>query len=59
MANLNLTMKEIEWIKYCLIKTASINSKYTRPSLTTKEHKLLWGLLDKIEKQEKNQIIKK
>jgi len=59
MANLNLTMKEIEWIKYCLIKTASINSQYTRPSLTNKEHSLLWSLLDKIEKQEKNQIIKK
>ena len=59
MANLNLTMKEIEWIKYCLIKTASINSQYTRPSPTNKEHSLLWSLLDKIEKQEKNQIIKK
>ena len=59
MANLNLTMKEIEWIKYCLIKTASINSQYTRPSLTNKEHSFLWSLLDKIEKQEKNQIIKK
>ena len=59
MANLNLTMKEIGWIKYCLIKTASINSQYTRPSLTNKEHKLLWDLLDKIEKQEKNQKIKK
>ena len=51
MASLKLKSNEVGWIKYSLIRTVS--------TLEGKEEKILWDLLDKIEKQEKKQIIKK
>ena len=40
---LKLKRDEIGWVKYCLIRTAS--------TLTDKEQRFLWKLLEKIEKQ--------
>ena len=57
MANIKLKSDEVGWIKYSLIRAATLHSPHS--SITKKEEKALWDLLDKIEKQEKNQIIKK
>ena len=57
MASLKLKNDEVGWIKYSLIRAAQLHSPHS--SITKKEEKALWDLLDKIEKQEKNQIIKK
>ena len=57
MANLKLKSDEVGWIKYSLIRAATLHSPHT--TVTKKEEKILWDLLDKIEKQEKKQIIKK
>lgn len=57
MASLKLKNDEVGWIKYSLIRAATLHSPHS--SITKKEEKALWDLLDKIEKQEKNQIIKK
>ena len=55
MANLKLNNNEVGWIK-CSLKKMAWNSSST---ITEKEEKMLWDLVDKIEKQEKKQIIKK
>jgi hypothetical protein len=55
MANLKLNNDEVDWIK-CSLKKMAWNSSST---ITEKEEKMLWDLVDKIEKQEKKQIIKK
>jgi hypothetical protein len=57
MANLKLKQDEVGWIKYSLARAATLHSPHT--TITKKEEKTLWDLLDKIEKQEKKQIIKK
>ena len=57
MANLKLKQDEVGWIKYSLVRAATLHSPHT--TVTKKEEKILWDLVDKIEKQEKNQIIKK
>ena len=57
MASLKLKSDEVGWVKYSLIRAATLHSP--RSSITKKEEKILWDLLDKIEKQEKKQIIKK
>jgi len=51
MKELKLKSDEIGWVKYCLIRTASANSKST--ALSSKEQRFLWKLLEKIEDQEK------
>tara|TARA_R110002110_G_scaffold219537_1_gene433567 strand:+ start:157 stop:303 length:147 start_codon:yes stop_codon:yes gene_type:complete len=48
MASLKLKSNEVGWIKYSLIRTVS--------TLEGKEEKILRDLLNKIEKQEKEQI---
>tara|TARA_Y100001951_G_C11112949_1_gene168518 strand:+ start:341 stop:517 length:177 start_codon:yes stop_codon:yes gene_type:complete len=58
MANLKLKQDEVGWIKYSLIRTASM-LEGRDATVTQKEERLLWDLVDKIEKQEKKQIIKK
>ena len=57
MANIKLKSDEVGWIKYSLIRAATLHSNHS--TITKKEEKILWDLLDKIEKQEKKQIIKK
>tara|TARA_R100001377_G_scaffold52895_2_gene31026 strand:- start:1112 stop:1285 length:174 start_codon:yes stop_codon:yes gene_type:complete len=57
MANLKLKSDEVGWIKYSLIRAATLHSSPS--TITLKEEKVLWDLLDKIEKQEKKQIINK
>ena len=57
MANLKLKQDEVGWIKYSLVRAATLHSPHT--TVTKKEEKILWDLVDKIEKQEKKQIIKK
>ena len=58
MANLKLKQDEVGWIKYSLVRTVSM-LEGRDATITRKEEKILWDLLDKIEKQEKKQIIKK
>ena len=58
MASLKLKSDEVGWVKYSLIRTASM-LEGRDATITRKEEKILWDLLDKIEKQEKKQIIKK
>ena len=48
MANLKLNNDEVDWMAWSEATT-----------ITKKEEKMLWDLVDKIEKQEKKQIIKK
>ena len=57
MASLKLKNDEVGWIKYSLIRAATLHSSHS--TITKKEEKALWDLLDKIEKQEKKQIINK
>jgi hypothetical protein len=57
MANIKLKSDEVGWIKYSLIRAATLHSPHS--TITKKEEKTLWDLLDKIEKQEKKQIINK
>ena len=57
MASLKLKSDEVGWIKYSLIRAATLHSSHS--TITKKEEKALWDLLDKIEKQEKKQIINK
>ena len=52
MASLKLKSDEVGWIKYSLVRAATLHSPITK-----KEERTLWDLLDKIEKQEKKQII--
>jgi len=54
VASLKLKSDEVGWIKYSLVRAATLNSPITK-----KEEITLWNLLDKIEKQEKKQIINK
>ena len=57
MASLKLKSDEVGWVKYSLIRAATLHSPHS--TITKKEEKALWDLLDKIEKQEKKQIINK
>jgi len=61
MANLKLNNDEVGWIKCSLKKMARAFGAALAKQLpiTKKEKKMLWDLVDKIEKQEKKQIIKK
>ena len=52
MANLKLKQDEVGWIKYSLVRTASM-LEGRDATITRKEEKILWDLVDKIEKQEK------
>jgi len=54
VASLKLKSDEVGWVKYSLIRAATLHSQCS--SITKKEEKILWDLLDKIEKQEKEQI---
>jgi|TARA_R100001530_G_scaffold132020_1_gene104087 hypothetical protein len=54
VASLKLKSDEVGWIKYSLVRAATLHSPITK-----KEERTLWDLLDKIEKQEKKQIINK
>jgi|TARA_R110000851_G_scaffold97911_6_gene211958 hypothetical protein len=49
---IELTSDEIGWVKYALV-WASQNQQGNDPEVTSKEEKLLWRIVKKIEKQSK------
>ena len=54
---IKLTSDEIGWVKYALV-WVSQNQQGNDPELTRKEEKLLWRIVKKIEKQEKEYLKK-
>ena len=52
---IELTPDEIGWVKYALV-WISQNEQGNDPELTNKEGKLLWRIVKKIEKQEKEYL---
>ena len=50
-----LSSDEIGWVKYALV-WVSQNQQGNDPELTSKEEKLLWRIVKKIRKQEKEYL---
>jgi hypothetical protein len=48
--NLELTKKDIAWIKYSLIRTVARFDEEGKSKLTPKEQKELWDLINRIDK---------